>query len=129
MPGVRSRDIPTVDCLPAAQSDWSLGALRGWLPGVFYPSQRPGVSPPANPRRGAGPGSGVRPCQSAYRTRCGGKLCLDPSFGTWSSHLGCTECDRRGWHEANKTSHIVLVDFGDTGWRAQYGVLLGRGGA
>jgi hypothetical protein len=42
--------------------------------------------------------------------------------------LICTECDRRGWHVANKSSHIVLVDFGDTGWNVQYGDLLGRGG-
>lgn len=42
--------------------------------------------------------------------------------------LICTECDRRGWHEANKSSHIVLVDFGDTGWNVQYGDLLWRGG-
>ncbi len=29
---------------------------------------------------------------------------------------------------ASKSCHIALVDFGDTGWRAQYGVLLGGGG-
>jgi hypothetical protein len=45
--------------------------------------------------------------------------------------LICAECDRKGWHEANKSSHIVLVpvDFGDTGsWNVQYGSLLGGGG-
>ena len=43
--------------------------------------------------------------------------------------LICAECDRKGWHEARKSCHIVLVDFGDDGWRAQYGALLvgGRG--
>jgi hypothetical protein len=32
--------------------------------------------------------------------------------------LICTECDRKGWHNANQSSHIVLVDHGDTGWQA-----------
>jgi hypothetical protein len=39
--------------------------------------------------------------------------------------LICTECDRKGWHEANKSCHIALVDFGDIGWNVQYGSLLG----
>ncbi len=41
--------------------------------------------------------------------------------------LICSECDRRGWHEASKSCHIVLVDFGDDRWRAQYGALLAGG--
>ena len=41
--------------------------------------------------------------------------------------LICGECDRKGWHVASKLCHIVLVDFGDDGWLAQYGALLAGG--
>ncbi len=41
--------------------------------------------------------------------------------------LICAECDRKGWHEASQSCHIVLVDFGGTGWQAQYGSMLGGG--
>ncbi len=62
----------------------------------------------------------------------GGECVIKKCFKHLCERQGliCAECDRKGWHEASKSCHIVLVDFGDIGWRAQYGVLLGgvRGG-